>query len=53
MDFAYTITTHKSFADAKRSVQDAVAAKGFRVLHVHDVQATFAEKGSDRGLPRR
>lgn len=48
MDFAYTITTNKSFADAERDVQNAVAAKGFRVLHVHDVQATFTEKGIQR-----
>lgn len=48
MDFAYTIATTKTFADAERMVQDAVAAKGFRVLHVHDVQQTFAEKGIQR-----
>ena len=48
MDFAYSITTPKSFADVERDVQNAVAANGFRVLHVHDVQATFAEKGIQR-----
>ena len=48
MDFAYTLTTSKSFADTERDVQNAVAAKGFRVLHIHDVQATFAEKGIQR-----
>ena len=48
MDLAYTITTNKSFADAEQIVQNAVAAQGFRVLHVHDVQATFAEKGVQR-----
>jgi uncharacterized protein (DUF302 family) len=48
MDLAYTITTNKSFADAEQMVQNAVAAKGFRVLHVHDVQQTFAEKGIQR-----
>ena len=48
MNFVYATTTDKSFADAERAVQDAVAAQGFRVLHVHDVQATFAEKGIQR-----
>lgn len=48
MDLAYTVATEKSFAEVERAVQDAVAAKGFRVLYVHDVQATFAEKGIQR-----
>lgn len=48
MEFTYTIATEKSFADAERAVQNAVTAKGFRVLYVHDVQATFAEKGIKR-----
>ena len=48
MDLAYTVTSEKSFGEVERAVQDAVAAKGFRVLHVHDVQATFAEKGIQR-----
>ncbi len=48
MDFAYTITTSKSFSEVEQCIQNAVAAKGFRVLHVHDVQATFAEKGIQR-----
>lgn len=48
MDFAYTLQTSKSFAETEQAVQNAVAAKGFRVLHVHDVQATFAEKGIQR-----
>lgn len=48
MDLAYTVATEKSFDEVERAVQDAVAAKGFRVLHVHDVQATFADKGIQR-----
>lgn len=48
MDLAYTLATEKSFDEVERAVQDAVAAKGFRVLHVHDVQATFADKGIQR-----
>jgi len=48
MDLAYTVTTKKSAAEAEHAIQELVAAKGFRVLHVHDVQATFAEKGVQR-----
>lgn len=48
MELAYHQTSKKTFDDVVRGVQDAVAAKGFRVLHVHDVQATFAAKGITR-----
>jgi len=48
MEFEYTVTSPKSVDAVERAVQDATAAKGFRVLHVHDVQATFAEKGIAR-----
>lgn len=41
----YTITSAKSFDAAVQAVEQATAAQGFRVLYVHDVQATFAEKG--------
>lgn len=48
MELAYTIATEKSLRQVEQAVKDAVAAKGFRVLHIHDVQATFAEKGVQR-----
>jgi uncharacterized protein (DUF302 family) len=48
MNFAYTITSSKSFDDATRAIEQAVTANGFRVLHTHDVQQTFAEKGVAR-----
>jgi uncharacterized protein (DUF302 family) len=48
VDLAYTVTTGKTFEETVQAVLDAVAAKGFRVLHIHDVQATFAEKGITR-----
>ncbi len=48
MNFEYTVTSPKSFDAAVRALQDGVAARGFRTLHVHDVQATFAEKGVTR-----
>lgn len=46
--FAYTVQTTKPFGVAVDSVESATAAKGFRVLHVHDVQATLAEKDFHR-----
>jgi|SRR3989344_2189494 len=48
MEFDYTITTAKTFDDAVLSVQDEVAKTGMRVLHIHDVQKTLAEKGFER-----
>lgn len=48
MELAYTVSTEKSLNQVEQAVKDAVVAKGFRVLHVHDVQATFAEKGIQR-----
>jgi len=48
MQIAYTLTTDKPLATVEQAIRDAVAAQGFRVLHVHDVQATLAEKGITR-----
>lgn len=48
MDFEYTVITGKDFASALASVQEEIAKAGMRVLHVHDVQATLAEKGINR-----
>lgn len=48
MEFEYTLETSKGFDDAVASVAAATQEKGFRVLHVHDVQATLAEKGFQR-----
>jgi len=45
MEFDYTITTTKAFAEAVQSAQDEIAKAGMRVLHVHDVQKTLSEKG--------
>lgn len=47
-DIAYTFTTERSLPEVERALQSAVTAQGFRVLHVHDVQATLAEKGFAR-----
>jgi uncharacterized protein (DUF302 family) len=44
-NFEYTVGTAKSFDEAVEAVVQKTAEKGFRVLHVHDVAATLAEKG--------
>jgi uncharacterized protein (DUF302 family) len=48
MDFEYRVESKKSFPEAVAAVEAKTAEKGFRVLHVHDVQATLAEKGFQR-----
>ena|SRR3989338_4071256 len=45
MDFAYTITTSRTVADVLAAAQSALSQQGFRVLCVHDVRATLADKG--------
>ena len=47
-NFEYTVGTAKSFDEAVEAVVQKTAEKGFRVLHVHDVAATLAEKGFQR-----
>lgn len=44
MEPIYMVITTKSFDEAVKSVEEQTQANGFRVLHVHDVQATLAEK---------
>jgi len=48
MDFEYRVESKKPFPDAVAAVEAKTAEKGFRVLHVHDVQATLGEKGFQR-----
>ena len=48
MEFDYTITTIKTFDEAAQSAQDEIVKAGMRVLYVHDVQKTLAEKGFAR-----
>ena len=48
MEFDYTTTTTKVFDEAVLSVQEEIAKAGMRVLYIHDVQATLAEKGFKR-----
>ena len=48
MQLDYTVPTSKDFDAAVEMVQQLVKDAGFRVLFVHDVAATLAEKGFQR-----
>ena len=48
MKFDYTTTTTKVFDEAVLSVQDEIAKADMRVLYIHNVQATLAEKSFKR-----
>lgn len=48
MEFDYTITTTKTFDEAVEDVQDHIAERGMRVLYIHDIQKSLAEKGYAR-----
>jgi len=45
--FDYTVETSKSFNGAVLAIEAKSKEKGFGVLHIHDVKATLANKGSD------
>lgn len=47
-EMKYTVETGKSFDEAVEAVEARTRERGFRVLHIHDVQATLAEKGFQR-----
>jgi uncharacterized protein (DUF302 family) len=46
--FQHTVQSTESLDNAVAKVEQAAVAKGFRVLHTHDVSATLAEKGFHR-----
>lgn len=46
--FSYRIETDKPFDVVVQRLEEETARNQFRVLHVHDVQATLAEKGLKR-----
>lgn len=48
MDLAYQRTTDLPFDQVVTRIDEKTAAKGFKVLHVHDVAATLAAKGLQR-----
>jgi uncharacterized protein (DUF302 family) len=45
---AFTLTSSKPFAEVVANLEKHTPEHQFRVLHVHDVQATLAEKGLTR-----
>jgi uncharacterized protein (DUF302 family) len=46
--FAYTLRSDKPAESVVAAIEKLTAENGFRVLHIHDVQATLAEKGLQR-----
>ena len=44
-EFAYQVESGKSFEELTGLLEKTSPARGFRVLAVHDTQATLAEKG--------
>ena len=47
--FAYRLESTKSFGEVTSNIETQSAEHMFRVLAVHDVQETLAEKGFERG----
>lgn len=45
MNIDYTIKTKKSFNEAVAAVEKETVSAGFKVLYIHDVQATLGAKG--------
>lgn len=45
MQLDYTKTTRKPFDKVVKAVEEAAMKRSFRTLHIHNVQATLAEKG--------
>lgn len=48
MELDYTVTSDKGFEETVEAVKQGTADAGFRVLAVHDLAATLAEKGFPR-----
>ena len=49
MEFAYTLESSKPFDQVVSAIEARTPEHQFRVLAVHDVQATLSEKGLQRG----
>jgi len=47
-EMIYQVESGKTFDEAVAAVEAQTQANGFRVLHIHDVQATLNEKGFER-----
>lgn len=48
MNIKYEVESNRSFDDVVADVERLTAEKMFRVLHIHNVQATLEEKGFKR-----
>ncbi|MCP4566527.1 MAG: DUF302 domain-containing protein [FCB group bacterium] len=48
MNFEYSLESERSFDEVVADVEKLTAEKMFRILHIHDVQATLKEKGLER-----
>lgn len=48
MNIEYNVNTEKTFDEVVKNVEKFATEHNFRVLYVHDVQATLAEKGFQR-----
>ena len=46
---AYQLESGKPFDTVVANIERETAGNQFRVLHIHDVQATMAERGFERG----
>jgi uncharacterized protein (DUF302 family) len=49
MEISYELVTSKSFDTVVANLEKLAPENQFRVLHIHDVKATLAEKGFQRG----
>lgn len=47
-EFVHVVSASRSVAEVVESVKENASRLGFRVLHVHDVAATLADKGFER-----
>ena len=47
-NIAYTLETDKPFDEVVKALEAKSVESMFRVLHIHNVQATLAEKGFER-----
>lgn len=48
MELDYTKESSRNFDDTVARIEELTTARGFRVLHIHDVKATLDEKGLER-----
>ena len=48
-DFQISTQSDQPFTAVNEALQVAIVAQKFTILHIHDVQATFADKGISHG----